>query len=213
MSIILKTTSVIALAGALAMTMAVSAQAGTVTKPLAKGIGFANSEAGATGRAIRAWTKAVRHKYGNSFTNYNKSRSQSLSCDYIGRSSRSFSKRRGAVGVEGDPSSKWTCIAKARPVGKTYGEGPKTRNMTGIGFGQRKWSARSKAVKAWRTAARDRYGRAFDKYFFAANKRVRCERIGFGAKRTRSAVVIGNPNAPWTCTAKGRPRSLLSKLY
>ncbi len=220
MGYISKSASLLALAGALTLSMSVAAQARTITKPTITGIGFANSEAGAAGRAIRAWTNTARKKYGPSFAHYNKARKKSLSCDYIGGGFSSYSKRRrSSVGSEGNPNSKWTCITKARAVGKTDVYKPETRNTTGIGFGSRKWSARYKAIKAWRLAARDRYGRAFDKFTFATKKRVNCERIGFAEKSFtsrrggRSVEVIGNPNSPWTCTAKGRPRSLLGKLF
>ncbi len=215
MGLFVKSASVAALAGALTMTMAMAAQAATVTKPKVTGIGFANSEAGAVGRAVRAWTNTTRSKYGKSFANYNKAKGKSLSCDYIGGVG-AFAKRKKSIGIEGNPNSKWTCTAKARPVGKVFGGGPSTKKMTGIGFAHKKWKARGKAIKAWRKAARNRYGKSFDKFFLAKNKSVNCARIGFAktfaAKGSGSVVVIGNPNAPWTCTAKGRPRSLVGLL-
>lgn len=214
MGFIVKTAAAVAASSFLAVAMSAGAQAKTVTKPWVTGIGFANSQAGATGRAIRAWTKTTRNKYGSKFTNYNKARNKSLSCDFIGGAS-TFSKKKKSIGVDGNPNAAWTCTARARPVGKVFGGGPgKKAKVTGIGFAHKKWKARSKAIKAWRRAARNRYGKAYDKFVLAKNKSVRCDHIGYStfSKKSNSVVVIGNPNAPWTCTAKGRPRSLIGLL-
>jgi len=216
----MKTLSIVSVAGLASMTLAMSAQARTVTKPMVTGIGFANTEAGATGQAIRAWTKTAKQTYGRGFGNYNEARGKSLKCDFIG-GGNSYAKGRRAIGVEGDVNGRWSCTAKARPVGRVAGGGggdDATAMIKGVGFGNNKGGARSKAIGAWREVVRNRYGRSFDKFMLAGNKSVNCERIGFSARNARgvynkSVGVDGNPNAPWTCTAKGRPRNLIGRLF
>lgn len=204
----------IAVAVALGVTT-VAAHAATVTKPVVTGIGFDNTEAGATGRAIRAWSQATQDRYGRNFADFGKARQKDLDCDFIGGAKGARAQRK-AIGVDGNPNAKWTCTAKARPVGHVADAGPKPGKVTGVGFAHQKFAARSKAIKAWGNAARKRYGNAFDTFAFAKNKGVSCDRIGqkgFASKRSSKAIdVIGNPNAPWTCTATGEPRSLIGGI-
>lgn len=210
-----KTITAAALAASLTLGFtAVSANAATVTKPTVIGIGFDDTQAGATGRAIRAWTQATKDRYGNSFADYSDARQKQLDCDFIGNS-KSASAQRKAIGVDGNPNARWTCTAKAQPVGHMAHEVPRPGKVTGVGFAAHQYSARSKAIEAWRNAARKHYGKAFDTFAFAKNKGVSCDRIGkgFSAKARGQAIdVIGNPNAPWTCTATGEPRSLIGSV-
>ncbi len=214
-----KTAAAAALAAALTFGVtAATVHAGTVTKPVVTGIGFDDTEAGATGRAIRAWSSETSDRYGRSFADFGKARQKDLSCDFIGGAKGAKAQRK-AIGVDGNPNAKWTCTATARPVGYVADSGPRPGprpdNVTGVGFAQHRNAARSNAIQAWRKAARSTYGKAFDTFAFARNKDVSCDRIGkgFAAKRSGKSVdVIGNPNAPWTCTATGEPRSLIGGI-
>ncbi len=199
-----------------------SAQAKVLVKPAATGVGFSQSRNGAKLLAVRAWSKAVRRAYGIRYAQFYSARSRTISCDYIGHGRRFHNKRSlrrgGVIGTLGNVRSPWTCSAIARPTKKVvvslpdYGVKP---TATGVGYAYSRAGARGLSVRAWTNAVHDRYGRRYSNYSKAARKDISCDYIGrkrsYRGKKFHSRGGVygsaGNVNAPWTCTATGRPRS------
>ncbi|MEM9029319.1 MAG: hypothetical protein AAGC70_13210 [Pseudomonadota bacterium] len=186
-----------------------TAEARTVVKSSVTGIGFANSRAGATGRAIRAWVRTTRRRHGNRFANYNDARRKSLSCDYIGRS-RSYRSRK-SIGIDGNPNSSWTCTTSARPTARVAGRPPHGRFVTGVGYANSVFVARNRAIRAWRRSARS-VGAPVTRFTFARDRSVSCADVGPRQyrrnrvlRRNGAISVIGDVDSRYTCTARGRP--------
>lgn len=220
-------TFALALSATLAVTagtsiVSTSAQAKKFIKPAATGIGFAQSRHSAKRLAVRAWSKAVRRAYGPKYANFFQARSRRVSCDYIGHGRGVYRKRSlrrgGVIGTLGNVRSPWTCTALARPARKLvisvpdYGVKPLA---TGVGYAYSRAGAKGLSVRAWTNAVSDRYGRRYSSFSRAARKDISCDYIGrkrsYRGKRFHSRGGVygsaGNVNAPWTCTATGRPRS------
>ncbi len=208
---------------AIVTTLTGAAQARVDIKPTVTGIGFGNSRPAAMGLAVRAWTNETRRKYGRAFANYNSARGKSLDCDYVGARGRAFRQR--SIGVEGNPNAKWVCSTNARPVGfELRPPRPEFRygvNATGLGYANRQRVARRRAIRAWASIVRRRYGRRAMPFNQARLARVRCEWIGqirpFANRRSRQnrsdIGVIGDVNANHVCTATGRPRIRTVSFY
>ncbi len=95
--------------------------------------------------------------------------------------------------------------AEARSIAKVK---PKA---FGIGYSYSRHGAARNSRLAWKKAVRRAYGHRYTKFYNARNKRIRCERIGFGSRfkqlRRFGSVfaTVGNPNSPWTCTTSANP--------
>lgn len=206
----------IAAAGSFALVTfaAGTANARQSTKPVVTGVGYSYSKAGATGRAIRAWTNEVEDRFGARFANYNVARKTRLDCEYIGGTSNR--RKRSYIGVDGDPNARWTCTTTARPVSNLARRGDRDDDVDrdalthGVGFANSQFVARRLAVQAWSQAARADYGRGFGRFWTAGERSLECARVRdryetYG--RRQSIRTIGNPASRFSCTASGRPRN------
>ena len=200
-----------------------AAQAGVVVKPFATGVGFAHTRHRAKRLAVRAWERAVKRRYGIKFANFYNSRARSIRCSYIGynryRSAPYRSYRGGVYGSIGDVNAPFTCSARGKPTRFVNRPYPPQGNIKpfarGIGYAYSKAGAQGLAIRAWTNAVRRAYGPAYARFSRAARKNITCDYIGRGyrsysrphAKRYGGVIgQAGDVNAPWTCTAKGRPR-------
>ena len=193
--------------------MAGSASAYSSIKPRVAGIGFAKLKFVARIKSIRAWKRAARNRYGSRYAHFSTARNKRTRCSYIGY--RRF-HNRNRTAISGNPNAPWTCVTKANPALKIVRPpvAPRPVNVTGIGYGSNEAAATGRAIRAWTNTARRRYGRSAANFNSARHTSLRCVRIGRGFSTRRSRRIIGvdgNPNAPWTCTAKGRPR--LARRY
>ncbi len=200
-----------------------SAEARTFVKPAATGIGFSQTRHHAKKLAVRAWSKAVRRAYGKRYANFYTARSRRISCDYIGYGrgykKRGYLRHGGVIGTLGNVRSPWTCTAIARPTKKSAHTYPGPHHgvkptATGVGYAYSKAGAMGLSVRAWTNAVSSRYGHRYARFSRAVRKDVSCDYIGkrrsirkrFHSQRGGVYGQAGNVNAPWTCTATGRPR-------